>query len=449
VSPATFAEALRPETVVEELRRVVPEARTGTLSLLRCRVSRIRSVPGSDSWTAVYDVDVRDEATGVEATVVHRGVIGDGPLVPHPDVAFGGAGSSWTLSRLQLQLAVMTTDDDLAGLATIADPEESRLLLQRLLAESGDLPRGARVAASSPTVLTHKPGVRATVVCHLEYDGPATGPSAVVCKVHNEEEGGRAAAALQELAACEPAGVRLARPLAYMPELRLSVQEHIDHVCTYKDLFHIAFNDGTDAWDTLLHTTRLTAAGLAGVHTSGCGFGEPVTLGDELAVLREKQARLAGVMPGPANELTSQVPDRLGAADAACRPDPLRPAHHSFRAAQVLVTDRGVAFIDFDKLCQAEPASDIALFLTKLRHTAVNKVLSEGSARSSQAKLDALRTVFLEEYRRHAPVSEERLALWEAVELTSLVLGAAKHVNPIWIETCSGMLQSHLTACGW
>jgi hypothetical protein len=451
VTPSTIAKALRPDTVVDELSRSVPEARAGTISVLRCRVSRIRSVPGGTGWTAVYEVDMRDEVTGVERTVVHRGVIDDGPATRSavPDVAFGDDGWSRTFDGLRLHLDVLTTDDALRGLATIADPEEGRLLLQELLWGSGDLPAGAELTGSLPTVFTHKPGVRATVLCRLQYSGPQRGPDAVVCKVHHEAEGGRAAAALQQLAACAPSGVRLARLLGQVPELGLSVQEHIDHSSTYKDLFNIAFNDGTDAWSALLDATRLTAAGLAGVHTSGCAFGEPVRWEDELAVLRAKQARLAGAMPTVDDDGRSAIPDRLAAAAATSVPDALGPAHHSFRAAQVLVTDRGVAFIDLDKLCQAEPASDIAAFLTKLRHTAVNKVAAEGSGRTSGAKLDALRTVFLEEYRRHCPVSEERLALWEALELAALVLSAAKHVNQTWVETCHRMLEEHLAGCGW
>ncbi|MGH3588105.1 MAG: phosphotransferase, partial [Pseudonocardia sp.] len=245
----------------------------------------------------------------------------------------------------------------------------------------------------------------------------------------------------------ESSAAPFARAIDYRPELRLSVQEHVDHRGSYKDLFHGAF-DGTVAWGVLLDVTRVTATGLAELHRSGCRSGEPVTWDHELAILRAKQDRLAldlPVLAGP----TGSVPDRLARAAATTRADPLVPSHHSFRPAQVLLTDDGVVFIDLDKFCQAEPACDIALFTAKLQHMGVNKASARVSASDREVRLAELRSTFLDEYRKHASVSTDRVGLWEAMELTSLVLSAAKKVNAAWVASCRRMLENHLQARGW
>jgi aminoglycoside phosphotransferase (APT) family kinase protein len=342
----------------------------------------------------------------------------------------------------------VAADEGLPGLHVITDPEQGRLLLETSMLSSGRLPPGTEVTTSFPTVVTHKSGVRATVICQLRYHHPSTALRTVVVKVHHDDQGERAFGAMRALSESSVGDVRLAQPIAYLPELGLSIQEYVEHRCTLKELFHRAFDDGSDAWDELVAAIRATAAGLAGVHRSGCAAGEPVSWENELATLRTKQEKLARVLP-TLHERTGSVAGRLASAAATIPADPLTFAHHSFRPAQVLLTQHGVAFIDFDKFCQAEPASDIGLFTAKLQHMAINKVATRFSESSRGDRLAELRRVFLDEYRRHAAVSPDRVALWEALELTSLVLSAAKKVNEPWVDSCQRMLEDHLQSCGW
>jgi hypothetical protein len=364
-------------------------------------------------------------------------------------VPFGAEGWSLTVPALRLQLVGVATDDALPGLDAITDPERGRLLLGECLRANGLLPLGGDITTCQSNVVTHKPGVRATVVCRLEYDNPGSAaPGALVVKVHHDDQGERAFHAMRALSQSSSGVVHLARPIAYVPDLGLSVQEYVGHRGSLKDLFHSGFHGDAEMFEALADAMRATAAGLAGLHRSGCAQGEPVTWDQELATLRMKQDRLAVVMPDLRRRIGS-VPDRLASAAAAIPPDPLLPAHHSFRPAQVLLTDTGVTFIDFDKFCQAEPACDIALFTAKLRHMAVNKVATDIPEPSREDSLPELLTTFLDEYHRHAAVSEARVALWEALELTSLVLSAAKKVNGPWVDSCHRMLEKHLDSRGW
>ncbi len=448
----SFEDALRPTAVLAELAGAVPALVDGSLALLACRISRVRSVPGQDMWTAVYELDVLDAESGLERTLVARGMLTpQGQAIPRQvdEVRFGAEGWSRALPALRLRLVAVAFDDVLPGLDAITDPEAGHRLLQDSLRASGWLRPGTEITTCTPIVVTHKSGVRATVLCQLEYDdaGPDD-PGAVVVKVHHDDQGERAFDAMRALSDSSAGDGCFAQAIAYLPDLRLSIQEYVEHRCSLKDLFHTAFDGGTDAWGGLVDATRATAAGLAGLHRSRCSAGGPVTWDQELATLSAKQDRLALVMPTLRGR-TGSIPDRLAAAAATIPADPLAPAHHSFRPAQVLLTDNGVTFIDFDKFCQAEPASDIALLTAKLRHMGVNKVAPRVSESSRQVRLAELRNTFLDEYRRHAPVSAGRVALWEALELTSLVLSAAKKVNQPWVDSCQRMLEDHLASYGW
>jgi hypothetical protein len=58
--------------------------------------------------------------------------------------------------------------------------------------------------------------------------------------------------------------------------------------------------------------------------------------------------------------------------------------------------------------------------------------------------VETLRETFLGEYTRTAPLSERRLAVWEALELFSLVLSASKKMLGPRTRNCVAMLERHL-----
>jgi hypothetical protein len=62
--------------------------------------------------------------------------------------------------------------------------------------------------------------------------------------------------------------------------------------------------------------------------------------------------------------------------------------------------------------------------------------------------VERLRTRFLDEYRRVSPLSADRVAAWEALELFALVLSAAKKTLGPRTENCLQMLEHHLRAHG-
>jgi hypothetical protein len=284
----------------------------------------------------------------------------------------------------------------------------------------------------------------------------------LIAKVHAGDEGAHihdVMLALQDSSFGESRHVTVAEPLGYLPELRLLVQSAVPEERTLKDLVHVASEP--DAPETaraeLEEALRRTARGLADLHGSGITQGAVVTFADELAILRKKQEKLAAVVPR-LGDLGATALDRLSRVDGESETDPTVPVHHSFRPSQVLIAGDQMSFIDFDKLCRSEAASDLAMFTTKLRHMSMNKVRGQFKDRqpAEQAPVlgeernvridtaDRLCEIFVTEYSEHGPVSRWRLALWEALELYSLILSAAKKANAGWIDSCAFMLDRHL-----
>lgn len=464
-----FEDALQPEVVVDHLSRELPElagaaelagatgvaGATGASRLTGCRITRVRSVLPEGSWTALYEFHVDRGDGSPLRTVVATGTLTppDLPLPPSPLAGevppIGEEGWRCVLPELRLALAVPPLDESIPGLAMLLDPEQGPELISRVLHPGGPPGEGAVVTACAPIVATHKPGVRATVICHLGYaDGGHSGPAAVVVKVHSDEQGKRGHEALLSFHE-SPLGqsqlVRIPRPLGYLPDLHLSVQEYIEYDCL-KDLFHTVFEGGSPASGSqLVGGIRAAGAGLAALHCCGSRHGSTQTWEDDLAGLRGKHARLASVVPELSGPVAEAL-ERITAAAVATPAAALGPSHGSFHPAEVLVSGADVAFIDFDKSCQAEPGRDLASFTTKLRHMAVNKVDSHRYDPRADGELivEGMRAMFLDAYRDLAPLSDHRLAVWEGFELLSLVLSASKKMHGPRTENCLRMLERHL-----
>src|SRR5687767_14332995 len=95
-----FTGALTPEVVASRLVSEVPELRTGAASLVGCRVTRIRSLPSRDAWSAIYELEVRPAGSEVSYRVIARGtLLPPGQPLPLSDggAGLGGAGWAWVL----------------------------------------------------------------------------------------------------------------------------------------------------------------------------------------------------------------------------------------------------------------------------------------------------------------------------------------------------------------
>jgi hypothetical protein len=223
--------------------------------------------------------------------------------------------------------------------------------------------------------------------------------------------------------------VTIAEPLAFLSDLKVLVQAGIPHERTLRQLLKSSLGAGTaNSEDDLVAFLAKTARGLAELHASRARPLEIVTWEDELAEVRSVAARLGVLVPELA-EATTPLLTRLEDLARMHPADPLRPAHRSFRPAQVLLHGAAIGFIDFDGFCRAEPAIDVALFRAIVKDIGLQALQAkEGKAADGRARpehlaqLDELCEGFSVGYEAAAPISRPRVALWEALDLLTLVL---------------------------
>src|SRR5262249_16896650 len=123
--------------------------------------------------------------------------------------------------------------------------------------------------------------------------------------------------------------------------------------------------------------------------------------------------------------------------------------HGTFRPGQVLLHNGDIGFIDFDSFCQAEPALDLALFLRRTKDIALG--VSSADASTDQAaraallpQAEAICEIFMSAYEASVPGSRRRVALWEALDLFTLVLHCWTKVKPERLNNSMLALERHL-----
>jgi hypothetical protein len=318
----------------------------------------------------------------------------------------------------------------------------------------------------------YKPNSRCTILYDLEYPadlGTARRwPDLVVAKTYQGDKGQNAYAGMRALwdsPLARSEKLSIAEPLAYLPALKVLVQGPVREEQALSDLLRGALRSGTpEAMAALQDYLGKTAVGLAELHRSGVRWGTAWSWADQLANVRKELEQLARVVPHLADAeaiLAAPLLGRLEMLAHTYPADPAVPAHGSFRPNQVLLSQGRIGFVDFDSFCQAEPALDLALFLSALKdrsmrilydkkdsHAMGGAALDPATCQARLAQLDELGEVFLAHYERHAAVSRRRVALWEACDLFRLVLNSWAGVKPVRATYTLMLLEHHGRATG-
>jgi aminoglycoside phosphotransferase (APT) family kinase protein len=170
------------------------------------------------------------------------------------------------------------------------------------------------------------------------------------------------------------------------------------------------------------------AAAASLLHTSGIDLGQHRALAGELAPLRAGIGDLRRISPDLGAQLHGWLEDVVR---AAARSDPLPHcfSHGDFTHTQLLFDGAaGGGLVDFDTVCQAEPALDLGQFLAYLRLEALKAHKTGAVAPTGLA--ESLCARFLDTYLRLASMPQADAALLrrrvELYEIISL-LRIAEH----------------------
>jgi hypothetical protein len=485
-TPDWLVAVAQTDRVLEALKRHVAEFASGRLTLHDCEIKRVRLRDESGYWTGTYRLTVAGmhpsapQVVQIRAKLVPPGRGGDaddrraavnGHYHTGTDEkpSFGEDGWRCYLPELHLELEMQQPEAELPTLPTLLDPEQSRVLIERAM-------RGApaytniSIDSCAPQVMRYKPGSRCTILYHLEYPADLAAergwPAVVVAKTYrsdkSDNKGWNAYKGMQALwdsPLGRSSAVTIAEPLAYLPEQSVLLQGPIREGTTLKDLIRSALRAGTPAAIAELQDyMRKTAIGLAELHTCEVRYGETLTWEDEFEEVRERYTRLTIPIPQLAG-LATPLLDRLDALATEYPAGSLQPAHGSFRPAQVLLYKGQIGFIDFDGFCQAEPAMDLALFMAKVKQTGLSKadidedeaddeVLDEQTRMSRLERMEAACDLFLSTYEAHAPVSRQRVVLWEALDTFTLVVSCWTKIKTARLQDSMLLLERHVRANG-
>jgi len=109
-----------------------------------------------------------------------------------------------------------------------------------------------------------------------------------------------------------------------------------------------------------------------------------------------------------------------------------------------------VAFIDFDGAAMAEPGLDLGRFCGKLRDigvTALSATPTGYRADLLQERLELLDEfcgLVVDEYLVHAPVTRERVLIWETIDLLTALLHTWSKVRLLRVEPRLAILLHQL-----
>jgi hypothetical protein len=449
---------LRQDCLELAMRKCVPEFTSGAMTLVEARAKRIRLEAASATGWFMATV----KGSGNTHTVFHMiGGVDQGRSAAVDAVRsgaqFGEQGWRCLLPELGLVLETLPPESGLQAQPVLTDATRAKVILEQGMRAGSSALADIRIGRCTPSVARSKRN-RCTVVYRLEYGPEAEGrdwPQVVVAKTHRGDKGPAAYHAMCALWSSSlrwNGDVTIAEPLGFLPELNVLIQRAVPGETTLGDQIEcMLLRDPGEHGDrqNVIELLGKTARGLSALHACGL-HGPPFGWDEEMAEVREMMERLAHWVPG----LEAQVSPALARLEELAihhSPQVPVPSHRSFRPAQVLVHEGRIAFIDFDGFCEAEPAADLALFRASMKQKLIHAAARAGHGGSSltwfQARLpqiDELGALFVEEYERTAPVSRERLALWETLYLVRYVLNTWEKVRPEHLENSLAILEQYL-----
>lgn len=314
-------------------------------------------------------------------------------------------------------------DPALPGLARATDVAEMQALFARRM-EGADAEPRVRCE-----VLHYKPRRSCAIHYVIEHGGTnghgaRSAPRRVYGKLSRDDRGlryHRNLSAAFEASEASAGLWRAARPVEYIAPWRLLLQEAVPG----RD-FRVVFGELTPDDMSPAQRTRVTklltdiARAVRALQHAPIVEGSLMTFQHLFASQERNLHYMLGLQPRLAAELAA-VRAETARLEPRTRANPLVLSHGDFAHGNVLIEtipgrEDKVGIIDFDKAGAAEPAYDVAYFLTHMWSFGIRHP-------KRMPHVASLSQHFREAYLALAPeVSSERLALYEALDFSAYVL---------------------------
>jgi thiamine kinase-like enzyme len=362
------------------------------------------------------------------------------------------------IPALNMVVYVFPIDGQLPALVTATDPAAVVAILRDTLPatlDDGFAPEACRVEMAHYGRM-HRCVLRYHVTGRLP-DGAAPEQRVIYGKVTDDGTGvqtGQAISALRAQMQVErgPYYFNIPRALGYRPDLQLLLLEAIPGAPQVARLLaaRLRSEQATAGTATLEDMHDACARIAATLHTSGITLGRHRTLDDELGVLREGFTSMRRISPELAGRLQTRL-DQLAVHAEQTDALPLCFSHGDFTYTQLIFDGVSSGLVDFDTICQAEPALDLGQFLAYLR-VAVQKA-QRNAAVAPTTLADELGGRFLDTYvaaASLAPAGAEqvraRTAVYEMISLLRLALHSWQKLKAARIQNVLAVLEER-AAC--
>ena len=314
------------------------------------------------------------------------------------------------------------TDPGLATLATVLDPVGVATYLRPVLPERWGALREVRVH-----VTKHYPGKRCTVALALRT---TRGWHDLIGKVYATDRSDvyRALDGLRQAGFGPDAAYSIPQPLVFVPALRLLLLEQVQGTVA-KELV-VAGHEG----ERVLAADRC-ARWLARFQAVAPCSGP---LFDLRAQTAARWARGLAPLEGPLADKARRLREHVDAAARALDGSSLCAGHGSYSPSHVILAAGRTVTIDWDGYDVADPARDVAHFITALKRLALGRL---GSIRA----LDAVADVFVQTYvgLGHPDVAA-RIPCYEAAFCLQIASNMARRGQPHWQMKVQTMLDEGL-----
>jgi hypothetical protein len=386
-------------------------------TIARCEIGQ--SVYPGDCCIIRYELEVNDSASGqtiLEPLVIGR-VFPDqatcarymreklAPLVERmrgrEEIA-PFANPAAIIEPLNMVVYVFPIDGELPVLVDVTDGRRMREILGKMLPDAAE----KRLTIQDCRVELGHYGRQHRCVLRYHITGTAPGVDVpqhlmVYGKVAADGRGalaGPVIAALRERV-LDNGGYQfnIPRSFGFRPDLQLALFEAIPGVPQVAQLLKARLK-GAEAMQpgqlTLEQSINACAQIAAALHTSGIALGRRRTLEDELTGLRQGFAIVERIAPELGARFESWL-EQVEAYAQTTEPLNLCFSHGDFSYTQLIFEGTRSGLVDFDTVCQAEPALDLGQFLAYVR-VAVRK--GQKSGRTPAALTEQLCAHFIQSY---------------------------------------------------
>jgi hypothetical protein len=248
-----------------------------------------------------------------------------------------------------------------------------------------------------------------------------------------------------------PYRFRVPRSFGYLPDLQLLLMEALPGKSFFKELLKTWPGEGkpsTESGVTLEDSVRACAWIAAALHGSRIKLGRLSTLEMQVAELSEEVEVFCQAFP----EAGAQVRSWLDQTVEFAQSYPAMPlcfSHGDYRYTQLIFEGKNGGLVDFDSICQAEPAQDLGQYLAYQRLSII-RVQGPTSRFSGEAG-ERLSALFLDAYLdasrdwiADAEAFRGRAAIYELIGLIRLALHSWEKLKVSRLKQALSLLEERI-----